>query len=525
MLMQSLFSRLGERLDRDIFLGSVFAIIALCLPLALFPEQGKEILGVGFNYVTTKLGVFYIIGAVCTLGFLLYLALSKHGDIRLGGYHPEFSTLSWAAMLFCGGIGTSVLYWGTVEWTVYYQAPPFSVAAASSEALNWAVSYPIYHWGIMGWAFYTLPGVAVAYTYYTGKSKSLRLSAACEPLLGSLTRGPLGKTIDLLFVVGLVGACSIGIGLSIPLIGRGATEILGLDSVALGFTLDLVVILIVTSIFAGSVWLGLEKGIRRLSDTNVVLALMLLLFILIVGPTLFIVELGWQGIGHMLQNFVRMSTYTDALASDTMVENWTVFYLAWWLALGPYMGIFITKISRGRSLRQLILGSIGFGTLGCIFFFTVLGNYSIYLELNQLFPVIESMKTQGAPATIVGVLKTLPLAVFVLVLFTLVCIIFAATSYDSASYTLAATATKELKEGEHPERWHRVFWAFLLGLLPITLIYLGGLRPLQSAVVLASVPLYGVMILLSLSLWKSINGKAAPAEGLAEWKEGQQLDS
>ena len=197
--------------------------------------------------------------------FLLYLAFSRHGDIRLGNQQPEFSTLSWAAMLFCGGIGTSVLYWG-VEWAYYFQAPPFGVTPATPEAKLWSVSYPLFHWGLMGWSLYVLPGVAIAYSYYVRGAKSLRLSDACEPVIGRHGKGALGRAIDLLFVVGLVGACSIGIGLAVPLIGACVAHLLQVGSRILGFALDVVVILVVTSIFAGSVWMGLERGIKRLSD-------------------------------------------------------------------------------------------------------------------------------------------------------------------------------------------------------------------------------------------------------------------
>jgi BCCT family betaine/carnitine transporter len=206
----------------------------------------------------------------------------------------------------------------------------------------------------------------------------------------------------------------------------------------------------------------------------------------------------------MAQNFILMSTWTDPSQTSTFVESWTVFYWAWWLALGPYMGIFITKISKGRTLKQLILGCVCFGTLGCFVFFSVLGNYAAYLELNGLFPVLDTLNSQGPAALILAVLGTLPMSSLILIVFTLVCVIFAATSYDSASYTLAASATKSLDSNEHPARWHRVFWAFLLGILPITLVYLGGLEPLKSAVTLVSVPLYAVIVLLTLSMWKSI---------------------
>jgi BCCT family betaine/carnitine transporter len=501
--------------DWLIFTGGVVTICTLCVPLVYFPDAGKVALADAFEFLTQNFGVVYVAAACGVFCLLLYLALSRYGRITFGDEAPEFSTFSWAAMLFCGGIGTSVLYWGTVEWAHYYQAPPFAVEALTPDALRWSISYPIFHWGLLGWSFYCLPGIAIGIAFYRSSANTLRLSEACAPVIGEKAHGPIGRFIDLLYVVGLVGAASTGIGLAVPLVGALLADIFAADRTSLGFAMDVVVIGVVTCIFASSVWFGLEKGIRRLSDLNVYLAFLLLLFVLMAGPTLYIVEMGVAGVGHMLQNFVKMSTWTDPDQTSDFVEAWTVFYWAWWLALGPYMGIFIAKISQGRSIKQIIFGCLGYGTLGCTVFFVVFGNYSAYLELNGLVPVLQVLNDNGAPAAIVEVLRTLPWADAAVVMFTVVCLIFAATSYDSASYTLATVATRDLKHHEHPERWHRVFWAFLLGLLPISLIYVGGLRPLQSAVTLASVPLLLVLVVISWGMLINLRRLTAepPAEG------------
>ena len=502
-------ARTSERaaIDWPVFVGSVALLVSLVTPLALFPEGGKVLLSQAFDYVTQNFGVVYIMAGIFSLGFLLFLAWGRHGNIvfaREPNAVPQFSTFSWSSMLFCGGIGTSVLYWGSVEWAHYYVSPPFDIVGQTAEALPWAVSYPLFHWGLIGWAFYCLPGIAMGYAYYIRGATSLRLSEACATVILPGLRKYLDPVIDLIFVVGLVGACSTGIGLAVPLIGALVCDLLGLDREALGFTLDVVVIVTITILFAASAWLGLEKGIKRLSNINILLAFLLIIFVLLVGPTLFIVELGLESVGVLLQNFVRMSTWTDPLGSSNFVESWTVFYWAWWLALGPFMGVFIAKISRGRTMRQIIVGCLGFGTLGCTAFFVVLGNYTAYLELNNIVDVVGMINAGHAPEAIVSVLRTLPGSTFVVLLFMVVCVIFAATSYDSASYTLATAATKNLPEDEHPGRSHRIFWAFLLGLLPITLVAMGGLRPLQSAVTLASVPLLIVLCLMSWGLWRGL---------------------
>ena len=499
-------TRSADEIDWPTFSSSVAVLLALILPLAIYPEEGKVLLGQAFEYLTTQFGVLYILAGVGALVFLLYLAFGRHGSIVFdrSGEGPQFSMFSWSAMLFCGGIGSSILYWGTVEWAHYFSAPPFGIDAQSDEALRWAISYPVFHWGFIGWAFYCLPGVVMGYAYYIKGAPTLRLSEACKDAIPETWQPVINPLIDLIFVVGLVGACSTGIGLGVPLIGALFSSLAGLSKEELGFTLDVIVIITITVIFAASAWLGLERGIKRLSNLNIIAAMVFLVFVLAVGPTLFIVELGVEGIGHLLQNFVRMSTWTDPHAHANFVESWTIFYWAWWLALGPFMGLFIAKISRGRTMKQMILGCLGYGTLGCAVFFIVLGNYAAFLELNGIVKVLQIIQISGPPDAIVAVLDTLPLSSLVITVFMVICIIFAATSYDSASYTLATSATKNLTDNADPGRGHRIFWACLLGFLPITLIYMGGLRPLQSAVTIASVPLLVVLVVATWVLWRNL---------------------
>lgn len=498
-------------IDWFIFTSSAAIVFAVCIPLALYPDAGAAALNVAFEYVTTKLGIAYILFSIVAVSLLLYLSFSRFGAIRLGDQaHPDFGTFSWAAMLFCGGIGTSVLYWGTIEWAYYYETPPMGLEPQSPLALQWATAYPIFHWGFTGWALYCLPAVAVAYAYHVRGVATLTLSAACEPVIGKWAHRFPGRIIDMTYMIGLVGACSTGIGLAVPLIAASLGWMFGVEDT---FALKAVVISVVTLVFVASVWVGLEKGIKRLSNLAVWLAFALLGFVLIVGPTTYILEAGTTTFGFMLQNYVTMSTWTDPGEVTNFVESWTVFYWAWWVALGPFMGIFITKISGGRSLKQVILGSLGYGTLGTTLFFVVLGGYAVQLEQSGQMRVLDTLNDMGAATAVIDVIATLPLAYILVPIFCLICVIFAATSYDSASYTLASSTTRLLPRDAHPARWNRVFWAITLGLLPITLIQIGGLRPLQSAVVVVSVPLLVVVGIMTVGLWKSLHEDEALATG------------
>lgn len=499
----------SHNIDWFIFISTAIIIAGVCIPLILFPEAGARSVGTAFDFVTTRFGVFYIWSASAAVAFLLWLALGRHGRVRLGpeGCRPDYSTFSWAAMLFCGGIGSTVLYWGTIEWAYYYQSPPFDEAPGSTAAIQWAMSYPIFHWGITGWAFYCIPAIAMGHAYHVQNQLSLRVSTACRAAIGTHADGVLGRALDLVFMVGLVGAAATGVGLSAPLVTASISRFADVPE---EFYMSLVAVLLGTLLFAGSVYAGLDRGIRRLSSLNVILALLFLGFVLIAGPTLFLLKAGTDAVGFAVQNFVRMMTWTDSLTDSGFVESWTIFYWAWWLALGPFMGIFVSKISRGRTIREMVFGMLGYGSLGCMLFFAVLGNYALYVQLEDLTPVLDTLNERGASAAIVDVLVSLPSGRWLLPYFAAICLIFMATTYDSASYTLASCATRRLPADSHPARWNRVFWALSLGLVPITLLILGGLRSLQTAAVVVSLPLILVGILMSVSLVKGL--RAAETE-------------
>ncbi len=489
--------------DWFIFAGTAVVVVAVCLPLILYPAAGLKAVTDTFEFVTTYFGFAYVWSAIAGLSFLLWLALGRYGRVRLGpdGCKPEFSTFSWASMMFCGGIGATILYWGTIEWVYYYQSPPFGEAPGSAAALQWAISYPIYHWGVTGWMFNCIPAVAMAYAYHVRNVPSLRLSTACRGVLGDRVDGPVGRLIDLIFMVGLVGGSATGVGFSAPLITASVSRFAGIPEESY---MTLVTVFVGTGVFAISVYVGLDRGIRRLSNFNVMLALAFLLFVLLAGPTVFILKASTDALGFMIQNFTRMISWTDPLEKSEFVQNWTIFYWAWWIALGPYMGIFISKISRGRTIREMIFGVVGFGSLGCTLFFCILGNYAVHLESAGLVPVIDTLNEQSASAAIVTVLTTLPTGRWLLPLFALMCLIFMATTYDSASYTLSACATRRLPADRHPARWHRVFWALSLGILPTTLLLLGDLRSLQSAVVIVSLPLIVIEVMMCMALVRGL---------------------
>jgi BCCT family betaine/carnitine transporter len=275
------------------------------------------------------------------------------------------------------------------------------------------------------------------------------------------------------------------------------------------FGLEAGVIVLCVVMFAGSVWLGLRRGIKRLSDINLALAFGLLLFVLVVGPTTFLLKTSLNGVGVMAQNFLRMNFWTDPFTESNFVEDWTVFYWAWWIAYAPYVGLFVTRISRGRTIRQVITGMLILGSLGSWVFYMVLGNFAMFQELAGNVDFTGIVAAIDGNAAIVATLETLPLAPLVIGTFAVVALIFSATTYDSASYTLASSATLHLRAGDDPARWHRVFWALALGLMPVALMFIGGLKVLQVTLLIVSLPILVVCTIAAVSLVKSLRADAA----------------
>lgn len=502
-----------ERLATDwLMFGLTLAVILIaCVPIfGLGPRAEQTITG-AYDSLTQRFGVLYLWYGFGALVFLLWLAASRYGRVRLGGEGtmPEFRTPSWLAMMFCAGVGAGLLYWVVIEWGYYIDKPPYGFAPRSPEAIEWAAAYGLFHWGPTGWAIQCLPGLAIAYAYYQRRVPYLRLSTGCSALLPEGVTGARGRAIDFLYMLSIIGGAGTSLGLSTPMISAVFADFAGLER---SFSLDVGVVVACIAIFGTSAYLGIERGFKRMADAAMWVALLFLLFVLLAGPTLFIVKMATNGIGLVMQNFLRMNTWTDPVRSTGFVENWTVFYWAWWIAYGPFVGLFVTRISRGRRLRDIILGMLSFGTLGAGIFFMVLGNYALHLDLAGLVDVTGLMAKAGEAEAIAAVIGSLPFAKLALAVFTLVAIVLLATTYDSASYTLASVSTQRLEAGRNPARWNRLFWACALGIVPITLMFVeGGIKVVLSATIIVSLPLLAVGVLLAVSLMRMLRQDAAGA--------------
>jgi len=496
-------------IDKPTFFGALSLLLAVTIPLIIWPEQGALWVGLARNFLTGNMGFLYLALGAGAGGFMLFIAFSKIGQISLGhpDEEPEFSTVSWAAMLFCAGIGASIMYWSMIEWAYYYQAPPFQVEGGSAEAARWAAAYGIFHWGPLAWSIYLIPALPIAYFYYVRGRRVLKISEALLPVLGEKhAHGGLGKLIDVLFVFGMLGGGATSLGLAAPLINEGAHELFGAPR---NIGTQVFVLLLCTAIFGASAYAGLRKGIERLSKINLWLALALLTFVFIAGPTVFMAETGIDSLGRVLSNIVHMATWIEPfggfsdIADTGFPQDWTIFYWAWWLAYAPSVGLFIARISRGRTIRSMIIGAIFFGTLGCFLFFMVLGNYGMYLQLSGELDVVNILNSETPTAAIFAILREVPMSTLVIAIYTVLALIFTATTFDSISYILASVVQRKLDD--EPMRWNRLFWAAAMSLMPIALLILGGLETLQTASIVGGAPLLIVALLLCIAIVKAAN--------------------
>lgn len=498
-----------ELIDKPTFFGAIALLLTIVFPLILFPTQGADWIAVAKTFMTDQLGFLYLALGLAACAFMVYVVFSDMGQIKLGeaDEEPEFKTASWAAMLFCGGIGASILYWGCIEWAYYYQSPPFQLEPGSEEAVRWAATYGLFHWGPIAWSIYLIPAIPIAYFFYVRKQPVLKISSALMPVLGeNRSKGVPGKIVDILFIFGLLGGAATTLGLAAPLITEGLNHLFGLPKNNLT---QVMVLLVCTAIFAYSSYAGLEKGIKILSNINFWGAMGLLVFVLIAGPTIFMLETGLDSIGRLLSNFFVMATWAEPFGGYGTFENthfpqdWTIFYWAWWLVFAPSMGLFVARISRGRTIKQMVSGSIFFGSLGCFLFFMILGNYGLSLQLSGELDVVAILNAEGATKAIFSMLAQLPMSTLVIAVFTLLCIIFTATTFDSISYILASVVQNNVTE--EPMRWNRMFWAFTLSFLPTILMFLGGLSTLQTAAIVGGLPLLAISVMLMISAVRATN--------------------
>lgn len=496
------------KVDPKIFWPALIATLALVIPLIVNPEAGGRVVSAAFTIVTGKFGWLFLIFCIFCFVTLLWLAFGRYGNVKFARPEegPEFSYFSYIAMLFCAGIGGGIMYWSFVEPLYYMSGPPLNLEPGTSLTAEWSVMYPMFHWGFSAWAIYAILTIPIAYSMWIRREPFLRMSTASKGVLGKWADGWLGKLFDIIVVFGIIGAVGTSLGLAVPIISSMFSYLFGVEESML---LNVFIIALWTLLFGTSVYKGLSKGIKVLSDINIYLAIILAAFVLLAGPTVFILSMWTNSFGLLLDNFFRISFWLDPIAKGGFPEGWTVFYWAWWIAYAPMMGLFVARISRGRTIKEVVVAELIWGTLGCWVYFGIMGPYAIHVQWNNLAPVAELLNSGFGPA-IIGILNTLPLSKILIIIFTILEFIFLATTIDSSSYILASVCSKDLEGEDQPARWHRILWALILSLTGVGLLVVGGLQTVQTASIVVALPLIPVMVVMTISALKWLKEDFGP---------------
>ena len=486
----------------DIAIPSIILIIVISTLLLAFPEHSSKVVNMIHVFTTSKLKSIYLLIGLFAVGFLGWIALSRYGNIKFGGANAEkeFKNLTWFSMLFCSGMGIGLCYWAFVEPIAYFGAPPFGLEPFSTEAGEYAMTYSFFHWGLTPWGLYGMSAIAIAYGIHNKKMKTLSMSSATTGLLGKRSYGNLGKIIDILVVVGLFGGLGTSLALGVPLVTSLVSEVFDIQ---LTLGLEITVVLGWTLIFTLTVFSGLEKGMSKLADMNTYLGIFLLLFIFFAGDMIETIDLFLNSLGLLSRDFIRMSLWTDPIAHTGFVENWTVFYWAWWGSLLPLMALFTARISRGRTIKEVSLGVLAVGSLGSFAFFTVWGGYAMDLQMSGELDVFSIYMSSGAPTAAIEVIKTLPFSEIILILFAVLAMIFVSTTVNTGAYTIASTCTKKLEAGAQPGKLNRTIWGLLYGFYATALFVVAGnnsnIEIVQLSSIITALPIMVLGILVCIS--------------------------
>ena len=447
--------------------------------------------------IARRFGWFFILSVQGILLLCIYLAASRFGHIRIGGAgaRPEFSSLSWFAMLFAAGMGIGLMFWSVAEPVLHLQNPPGAVAM-TPEGAQRALDLTFLHWGLHVWGIYALVGLALAYFSYN-RGLPMTIRSAFHPLLGDRIYGPIGHVLDVLAVLAALFGLATSLGLGVAQINAGLNHAFGF-SFSIGAQLGLVALITMAS--AISVASGLERGIKLLSNINLMAALLLLLFVLAAGPTLFLVENLVESTGHYLQNLLTLGTWTETYSLDSAWQaSWTVFYWSWWISWSPFVGMFIARISRGRTVREFVFGVLAMPSLLTFAWMATFGGAAIYESLFVDAGIVTAANDNVATA-LFELLSRYPLEDLSVLLAVFLVMIFFVTSCDSGSLVMGILTCGGETDIRLPQR---VFWAVLAGVVAAVLMLGGGLTALQTASISTGLPFCVALVFMAVCLVKA----------------------
>lgn len=483
------------QINPPVFFGSTLFIVLFIGMVLVAPDSFDALTAYIKNWITSSAGWFYILSVAFFLIFVVVLALSSFGRLKLGPDHskPDYSYGSWYAMLFTAGMGIGLMFFGVAEPVMHFADPPVGDPTTLNAARQ-AMRITFFHWGLHAWAIYAVVALSLAYFAYRHRLP-LQIRSALYPLIGNRIYGPIGHAVDIFAVLGTIFGVATSLGFGVTQVNAGFNYLFGLPQ---NTTVQISLIVIITAIATLSVGAGLDKGVKRLSELNMVLAVVLMLFVLIAGPTIFLLQTFVQNTGNYLSNLFSMTFNLYAYEESSWIGGWTLFYWGWWIAWSPFVGMFIARVSRGRTVREFILGMLLIPTGFTFMWMTFFGDTAIFLILKQHAVALITDVQADQSVALFKFFEYLPFSSISSLIATILVVMFFVTSADSGSLVVdMLTSGKQ----QGTPLWQRVFWAVLQGVIAAVLLLAGGLTALQSATIASALPFAVVMLLMCWGLF------------------------
>lgn len=490
---------LTNKIDWFSTIVPLISVVLLCMIFIALPEQSNVILLHIRSFLGDDGGIYYAILGLGIFGCTIYIAFSKYGKIKLGNIEkPQYSSFHWGTMIFTSTMAADILFYSLCEWALYANE---SYIAELGGIQRWASTYPLFHWGPIAWSFYIILAVAFGFMLHVRKRDKQKFSEACRPILGKKVDGICGKVIDLIAILALIAGTATTFSLATPLLSAAVSKVFGFTD---GITLTILILLLIAIVYTLTVWFGM-KGISKLASYCAYLFFGLLAYFLFAGgETRYILETGFSAIGNMIQNFIGMSTWTDPLRENSFPQNWTIYYWAYWMVWCVATPFFIGTISKGRTIKNTILGGYSWGLAGTFTSFIILGNYGMAQQIRHGVNISGFIAEGGGYSeAIIKIFDTLPFSSFGLILLVITMIAFYSTTFDSITMVVSSYSYKKLSVGIEPDKKIRTFWSIMFILFPIALIFTeNSMYSLQSVSIIAAFPIGIIVIIIAASFFK-----------------------
>ena len=491
--------RLHQEIDWVSTIVPLLGVLLLGVLFLVIPEQSSLILSGIRTWLGDQFSIYYALLGVGIFSCSMYVAFSKYGSIVLGkGEKPEYTSFQWGVMIFTSTMAADILFYSLCEWALYANE---DYVAQLGGIQRWAPTFPLFHWGPIAWGFYIMLAVAFGFMLHVRKVEKQKFSEACRPILKDKVDGWMGKVIDLIAIFALIAGTATTFSLATPLLSAAMSQVFGIQNSKL---ITIVVLLLIAVVYTSTVMLGMEAVSKLAAICTYLFFAPLAYFLFLGGETVYILETGFSAIGNLVQNFIGMSTGLDPLRETSFPQKWTIYYWSYWMVWCVATPFFIGSISKGRSVKNTVLGGYAWGIAGTFTAFIILGNYGLAQQLKHGVDITGLLNTNADyAAAILKIFETMPLANIGLLLLAVTMIAFYATTFDALTLVVSAYSYKELTHTHDSDKRVRMFWSLVLILFPIALIFSeNSMYNLQSVAIIAAFPIGIIIIMIIASFFK-----------------------